>query len=196
MRRTIPLGLAVAGVLALSACGSDGEQGGAAARSSDSSSTSESSPSRSSTSSSAPRSTATTSAPSTTAAPAALGFGDSTSFPDGIDVTLSELRPFTPAATARVPNPAATPLAFDVTVTNNGTVPFDNTYSETLPVTGSTEEERIYDEEQTVRAVPRVVLQPGGQVTWTVVYGVTTPEDFSVSYTPHFIDVEPAVFSN
>ncbi|MPQ97599.1 hypothetical protein GB931_06630 [Modestobacter sp. I12A-02628] len=195
-------GATAAVLIGLSACGS--ETAGTIARQEDAADSAASSASEAAASASEDAEDAEESSspspsdPAPTSDPAEAGsgtaaFGDTYEWEDGLAVTISPARPYTPGEYALVPEPPpAAYVAFDVTITNGTTANFEPTIFLTSLQSGGREQDEVYDGE--VGGSPDTTLLPGRDVTFTVAYGVADPADLVLEVQPGF-DYESALFA-
>ena len=123
-------------------------------------------------------------------------FGDTLSYDNGLEVTVSAPQPYTPSESAYVDGPApAAFVAFDVTVVNGTGEDYDPIELFLTLQSGSTEEAQVFDTANGLDGTPYQTLLPGRSVAFTVGFGASDPADLVMEVTPGF-DYEPVVYTS
>jgi hypothetical protein len=123
-------------------------------------------------------------------------FGDTLSYDNGLEVTVSAPQPYTPSESAYIdgPTPAAF-VAFDVTVVNGTGEDYDPIELFLTLQSGTTEEAQVFDTANGLDGTPYQTLLAGRSVAFTVGFGATDPADLVMEVTPGF-DYEPVVYTS
>jgi len=121
-------------------------------------------------------------------------FGGTSTYPDGVAVSLAVPTPYTPSENSFDPRDAAAYVAIDVTVTNGGTENYDPATLFLTAQSGDEPAEQVIDVRQDITGAPQTTVLPGRSVTFPVVFGVADPSDLVVEVTPGF-DYESAIFT-
>lgn len=110
-------------------------------------------------------------------------FGQKISW-DGVDMVVSEPKPFEPSQTAA--GVGEHNVSFDVKLTNTGTEPYDPVLVTITASSAETEAEQIFDMESGLEMGPTTQVRPGKSVNWTVAFSVADPADVQIDVTPDF----------
>ncbi|GLZ45946.1 hypothetical protein Acsp06_21310 [Actinomycetospora sp. NBRC 106375] len=135
--------------------------------------------------------------PAATSAPAAaaVGFGQTFTYADGLAVTVSEPTSYDPS---RYAAGNTNPHAYKVTVrvTNNTGAAFDPTLLQVAMTTGGVQASSIIDSQNDINGfAPQNQLQPGRSLTYDVAFSTTANSgEAQVDVTPSFSH-DPAVFT-
>lgn len=114
-----------------------------------------------------------------------LTFGDSMTYPDGVEVNVSAPAEYTPSATAVGQVEGQTVLSFTFTLTNNSENPLQIAGFPSV-VSASTDAESVYDMDAGIEGAPIDLVEPGTTVSWVVAYSVTDPMDVTLTFAPNF----------
>ena len=129
-------------------------------------------------------------------APANPVFGQTYTFEDGLAVTVSAPRPYTPSEYAYVDENASAFLAFDVTIVNGTSANYEPSIFSTTLQSGNAEAQEVFDSANNLTGSPSTPILPGRESAFTIAYGVTNPTDLVMQVSPGFgFDYEPALFT-
>lgn len=109
-------------------------------------------------------------------APKTKAFGETTSYPDGLKITLSKPAPFKPSSTASTSDADARWVVSTVTVVNGSAKNYNPVL---LSVNGSVngaEAGRVFDSKNKIGTAPSSEVLPGKSVTFRVVFGIPTKD--------------------
>ena len=132
--------------------------------------------------------------PSTSASPVNPKFGETYTWDDGLQVTISAPTPFTPSESAMT-GEAAAYLAFQVTVVNGSAANYEAAQFYTTLQSANVEAEEVFDSEQGFEGSPMTPLLPGREATFKIGYGVQDPADLVMQVTPTF-EHEAVIFTS
>ncbi|UZJ23750.1 hypothetical protein RHODO2019_11085 [Rhodococcus antarcticus] len=170
----------IAGLLVLSACGST------AGKASDSAGAGSNRPADGSSQAAA---TATTEA-----APANPKFGAAFTFDNGLAVTVSAPKPYTPSESAFARGGGAA-VIFDITVVNGTKANYDPTLFNATLQSGNAEAPALFDSANGVNGSPQTAVLPGRETTFKLAFSVTNPADLVMQLRPGF-EYKPAIFTS
>ena len=131
--------------------------------------------------------------------PAAEGqakFGETYSWPDGIEVSVAAPTEHTPSEYADVPE-GTTPLVFEVTVTNGTDSTIEGFNFHDSVASGGKEAQTFYDFESDIDNHPSTKITPGKSLTYKAAYAVADPADvqfFWDVYNPDYTLEDQEVF--
>lgn len=123
-------------------------------------------------------------------------FGSTVKFPDGVSMTISKPTRFIPSDTATVSmqkKNAASYLAFEVTLVNGSSKPYEPSMVFITGQSGDQEAERVFDSAKGVEGEPSTKLMPGRQAKWKVVFGLIKANDLVLEVRPGF-DYESVMY--
>lgn len=127
---------------------------------------------------------------------AALAFGDTMEWADGVTMTVSEPESFAPSDLA-AGSDQAEDLVFTLTIANGSSEPVQPVVVSTLSSDG-TDATRILDiaaEGGQVGIPPTTPIPPGESITWQEAWSVADPSSLTMRTAPSFV-YEAAVFTN
>lgn len=112
--------------------------------------------------------------------PTTLTLGETFERSDGVSITISEPRKFTPSeyAADRYSSPAF--VVMDVKIKNDGEQNFDPIETYASAQSGDKEAEDIYDSEQDIGSPPSTSVLPGRSTSYKIAYGVQDSKDLVV----------------
>jgi hypothetical protein len=129
-----------------------------------------------------------------TPAGAQAKFGETYSYGDGLQITVSKPAPYRPSQYAACEK-GATHLVWTVTVKNGTAEPYDpGGYSDTVQ-SGQSEGSSCFDTAKGLEGEPSTTLLAGRTVTWKVGFGVENPNDVVMEVRPGF-EYESAIFTS
>lgn len=131
---------------------------------------------------------ATTSAPPTTTTEAATHtatLGQAYTYSNGLAVTVSTPKPYTPSSSAASKQSAAY-VILTVTVVNKTPGVYDPVALSISAQSGNTEADKIYDSANGLGGAPSTKVLPGRESTFKVGFGVADPNDLVVQLSPGF----------
>jgi hypothetical protein len=106
-------------------------------------------------------------------------FGETVTYENGLQITVSKPKEFKPTDTAAVTEDAAKFLSFDVLVVNNTGKNFDPSMIYMSLQSGDTEGEEVFDSEGGYEGTPSTKLLDGRQAKYKVGFGVADPNDLN-----------------
>lgn len=129
-------------------------------------------------------------------APGPLTFGETFVYENGLAITVSKPKPFTPSDTAAVPEqkPAAY-VAFDITIVNNSSENYDPAAWYGTLQSANTEAEKVYDSAQ-LGEEPTTTVLPGREAAFEVAFAVQDPADLVMEVTVGIVDYDAALFTS
>jgi hypothetical protein len=129
-----------------------------------------------------------------TPAGAQAKFGETFSYGDGLQITVSKPAPYRPSQYAAC-DKGVSHLVWTVTVKNGTTEPYDPSgYSDTVQ-SGQTEGSSCFDSGKGLEGEPNTTLLAGRTVTWKVGFGVENPDDVVMEVRPGF-EYESTIFTS
>ena len=121
-------------------------------------------------------------------------FGQRYSWEDGLVVTVSVPKRFTPSEYAAA-DPAPAYVYFQVTIVNGTTSNYDPSVFSVSAQSGNTEASEVFDSENGFEGSPSTRVTPNREVTFKVGFGVQNQRDIVLDVTPGF-DYDDALFSS
>lgn len=179
MKRTT-LTLALAATLALSACGSIEGQSTDSPTSGSNASTSSASTSESAEAEPADAEPAEAESSLTGDDPGILTLGESFTYSDGLQVTISKPTAFTSSEWAMPESTSG--LAFDVKIVNGTDAPYDPSLDYFTAQVGNAEAEEIFDTENGFDGTPMTKVLPGRETTYKVGFAGTDSTNLVMEY--------------
>lgn len=125
--------------------------------------------------------------------PGILKLGESFTYSDGLQVTISQPTAMTSSEWAYPES--AQGLAFDVTIVNGTDAKYDPSMGYLTAQIGNTEAEEIFDTENGYDGVPSTSVLPGREATFKVAFAGTDSTNLVVEYTPGDWDRGGLVFT-
>lgn len=107
-------------------------------------------------------------------------FGDTYTWPDGLEVTISQPVEYTPSEYAVGAVEGETALAYDVTITNGTKEDVESLGINFTVASGGQEGTAIFDTDGGVE-MPTSTILPGKSLTWKIAYSVADPTDVQIS---------------
>lgn len=107
-------------------------------------------------------------------------FGDTVTYDDGMAVTVSKPKKFTPSEYAAGADGDGTPMKFTITVKNGTDKAFDPTLVYVTASSGGEESESIFDTDAKLGTSPQTSVKPGKSVKWAVGFMVADPKDITL----------------
>ncbi|RYF56953.1 MAG: hypothetical protein EOO27_16950 [Comamonadaceae bacterium] len=141
-----------------------------------------------------PASSTTTTTSRTTPAPANPTFGQTYTFENGLEVTVSAPQPYTPTASAAGADASLPAIAFDVTVVNGSPENYETMMFSTTLQSGNQEASEIYDTGG-IGGSPSTITLPGRESAFRIAYAVTNPADLVMQVSPGF-EYEKIIFTS
>lgn len=114
--------------------------------------------------------------------PGVLALGDSFTYSDGLQITISEPTPFTSSEWAMPESVQA--LAFDIKVVNGTNAPYDPSMETVTAQIGNTEAEEVFDSEQGFEGAPMTKVLPGREIAYKVGFAGSDTENLVLEYQP------------
>lgn len=140
-----------------------------------------------------------TSAPDPTPEPAQddgiSTFGSAYTYPDGLEVSVSEPQPFTPSSTAAGGSAHTDHISISITIVNGTSAAFDPTLTFATVQSANTEGDPVFDSGQGVGGSPNTTILPGRETTFTYAFGVDDPNDVIVEVTTDW-NKDAAIFTD
>jgi predicted small secreted protein len=121
-------------------------------------------------------------------------FGDTYTWEDGLQVTISKPKPFEPSEFAAAEKAAAY-VAFNVTIVNGTDANYDPTLFSTTMQSGNEEAAEVFDTENGFEGSPLTAVLPGRESKFKIGYGVSKPDDLVMDVSPGF-EYESVIFTN
>lgn len=138
---------------------------------------------------------ATPAAASSSSSAAHPSFGETYTYDDGLAVTVSAPKPFTPSDSAVATKQWPAYVSFTVTLSNGTTKNYDPSLFTATLQSGDTEGEQVFDTAQGVDGSPSTQLLPGREARFALAYGVQKPSDLVLQVTPGF-SYQPVLFTS
>lgn len=120
-------------------------------------------------------------------------FGDTWTWEDGLEITVSEPEAFKPGEYSAGGEGYDSHVKFDVTIENKSGEPFDASLVYLTMQSGTSEGEEVFDDG--LEGSPSTTLLDGRKVTFTSGFGVEDPSDLVLEVTPDF-EYDAALFTN
>lgn len=120
-------------------------------------------------------------------------FGDSFTYEDGLQITVSTPTAMTSGQWAIPAN--AEGSAFTVTIVNGTDAPFDPVMTNLTAQSGNTEAEQIFDSENGYNGPPSTTLLPGREAQFKVAFATSDPDDIVLEIAPSW-DHEAAIYAS
>jgi hypothetical protein len=130
----------------------------------------------------------------TTDADAPVSFGQTYKWEDGLEVTVTAPKKYTPSEYASADG-EGTHMRFQVTIKNTGTKPYDPSLFTTTVSSGEAESSEIFDSGKGLEGSPSTKVRPGKTVKFPIGYTVLKPKDITMEVSPGF-DYNEAIFTN
>ncbi|SDB80286.1 hypothetical protein GA0111570_10272 [Raineyella antarctica] len=133
-------------------------------------------------------STSTSEAPATQK-PAADGtseFGKAYTWEDGLSVTVSAPKAYTPSSSAFGPVAGQKAVSFQITIVNGTSAPFDPVMASITAQSGNTEASQIFDSAKAMEGSPSTKILAGRETTYKVAFSVADASDIVVEFSPDF----------
>lgn len=105
-----------------------------------------------------------------------LKFGKSFTWDDGITITVSKPKVFTPSQYSKIKG-AKTHVRFDVTVVNKSDNTLDLTLAYITLQSNNQEAEQVFDSAKGLKGSPSTKLLKGREAKWAVGFGVVNAND-------------------
>jgi hypothetical protein len=121
-------------------------------------------------------------------------FGGSFTYEDGISVTISKPKPFTPSDTAAA-DEAPHYVQFTVTLVNGTAKRFDPALFNTTIQSANEEGDLVIDSAKGIGGGPNTKLLAGREAKFRIAYGVKDPKDLVLEVNPDF-EHEAALFTS
>lgn len=125
-------------------------------------------------------------------------FGQQISWPNGVAVTASIPKPYTPSQTAAANGSDVRFVSIVVTVTNHMQTNIEASSVGVNATANGQAADVVFDSAQNVGGAPNATILPGKSVTFTQVFGLTStkPVDLQVEIQPSFgFGYQPAIFT-
>jgi len=126
---------------------------------------------------------------------AALLFGDTATFEDGLGVAASAPAAFTPGEWAAGVEGYTQFVRVDITLTNGTAEAFDPALTYVTLSSGGAEGSQVFDSSSGIAGGPSTSLLPGQTVTFPVVFGVADPADVTLEINPGAWEYDAVIFS-
>lgn len=122
-------------------------------------------------------------------------FGSAYTYPDGLEVSVSEPQPFTPSSTAAGGGAHTDHISISITIVNGTGAAFDPTLTFATVQSANTEGDPVFDSGQGVGGSPNTTILPGRETTFTYAFGVDDPNDVIVEVTTDW-NKDAAIFTD
>ncbi len=122
-------------------------------------------------------------------------FGDTWTWEDGTEVTVSKPEPFKPGEYSFGGEGYDDHVKFTVTVQNGTGEALDLSLFYMTMQSGRSEAEEVFDSDSGMEGSPSTTLLDGRSVDFTAGFGVEDPDDLVLELTPSF-DHDAAIFTN
>lgn len=125
-----------------------------------------------------------------------LAFGDTFTYKDGLSVTVSAPKPFTPSESACCIKAGSgqKALLFTVTLVNGTSANFDPGAFSTTVQSKNVEAESIFDTD--IMGAPSTTLLPGREASFKIAYAVADPADLVLEVSPDFFEHKTYIVTN
>ena len=130
-------------------------------------------------------------------APTAGAFGQTYTWPDGLAVTVSEVKAYRPSSSAATGQAAARYVSMSVTLSNGSEKNVEATGTTLVATINGAPADQVFDSAKGIGGSPTSTVLPGKSVTYTVAFGVPAKEqaDLQVEVRPGFgFGYQPAIF--
>lgn len=114
-------------------------------------------------------------------------FGSSAKWPDGVEVSVSQPKPFTPGEYASTDGDFKKFVVVEITVKNGSNKPIKPYDVRTSATSGDTETKMVYDFEQNIGSSGGSAL-PGKSIKWKEAYGVNDKGELTVALEKDYND--------
>lgn len=114
-----------------------------------------------------------------------LAFGDSTTYEDGLTITVGKPQPYRPSDTAAFEKSAAY-RKFEVTIVNNTGKRFDPSLFTTTLQSSNKEGDEVFDSGGGIEGAPSTTLLNGREAKFEIAYGLADPDDIVLEVSPSF----------
>lgn len=121
-------------------------------------------------------------------------FGDKGALPNGMEVQVSELRPYDPGPGAAIGKGDKAFVAYTVTLTNNTGKIYDASDYTSSATTGDREAEEVYDGD--IGGSPYTKVLPGRSISFDQAYGVDKGSDFVLYVDPMWSGGKELIFAS
>jgi hypothetical protein len=122
-------------------------------------------------------------------------FGSAYTYTDGLSVTVSAPKAFTPSEYAADEGKYDNYVKFEVRIVNKTGKTMDPSMFTATVQSDNEEGDEVYDSEGGLEGAPSTKLLNGRESKFTVGYGIANPEDIVMEVNPDF-DHEPVMFQN
>ncbi len=112
-------------------------------------------------------------------------FGETYAWEDGLEVTIAAPTPFTPSEYAAA-SEAAAHVSVAITIANRTGTTYDPTMFSSRARSGTSEADEVYDSENGFSGAPDTGLLDGRDVTFSIGFGVSDPDDLVLEVRPGF----------
>lgn len=104
-------------------------------------------------------------------------FGETASYPDGLSITVSEPKDYTPSSTSFGSEGYPNSVQFTVKIVNKTGNSFDPSLLYASIQSGNTEGEQIFDSAKGMEGAPSTTVLDGRESTFPIAFGVQDPTD-------------------
>lgn len=104
-------------------------------------------------------------------------FGDTAAYPDGLSVTVSDPKDYTPSSTSFGSEGYPNSVQFTVKIVNKTGNSFDPSLLYASIQSGNTEGEQIFDSAKGLEGAPSTTVLDGRESTFPIAFGVQDPAD-------------------
>jgi hypothetical protein len=125
-----------------------------------------------------------------------LAFGETAKFDDGLQITVTKPKKFTPSEYAAGAEGKGTAVKFQITVKNGTPEKFDPVLVYPTVQSGEAEADAIFDTEQGLEGGPSTAVLPGKTVKWTVGYKVLDTKDITMEISPGAFEYDSVIYTN
>lgn len=127
-----------------------------------------------------------TSAEPTSEAPSTPQFGETYSWDDGLEMTVSKPTAYKPSDSAAGTEKFKNFLVFQVTIKNGSKEKFEPGLATISVSSGDEEGQEVFDSAKGIESAPSTSVQPGRSAKWKVVFAVKDPKDLTMDAAPDF----------
>ena len=136
-----------------------------------------------------------TSAEPTSEAPSTPQFGETYSWDDGLEMTVSKPTAYKPSPSAAGTDRFKNFLMFQITIKNGSKEKFEPGPTTISVSSGDEEGQEVFDYDKGIESAPSTSVRPGRSTKWKVAFAVKDPKDLTMDAAPDFTR-EPITFTS
>lgn len=129
-------------------------------------------------------------------APTNLVFGETATFEDGLEVTVSEPADFTPSEYAFVEEGDNAFVKFDVIIVNGTESNYDASLTYATLQSADTESTEVFDTDGGIDGSPMTKVLPGRQTKYSIAFGVNDPKDLVMEFSTGDFERDSIIYTN